>query len=66
MTAAPWACVLLDHASTRALTTGVTAKHVNRQLSTFNLSRGFASVQLPNRALRSHRRGPCPRPRVWS
>lgn len=37
MTASPWACVLpvlLDHASTSALTTGVSTKHVNRLPST--------------------------------
>lgn len=63
-----WACDFLDHASTKALTTGVTAKHVSRQPLNAPpaLSRGLASIQLPNRAARRQTRGPCPRPRVWS
>jgi hypothetical protein len=51
MTASPWACVLLDHASTNALTTGVTAKHVNRSPSTAertsSLSRGLQASNCP-------------------
>jgi hypothetical protein len=52
-----------------------TAKHVNRQpfpppspnaSPTPGLSRGAASIRLPNRAARRQTRGPCPRPRVWS
>ena len=44
--------VLLDHASTSALTTGVTAKHVNRlpstaERTTSSLSRGFHASNCP-------------------
>jgi hypothetical protein len=77
MTASPWAChssassrPRIDECTYDWCNT-VTAKHVNRlpstaERTTSSLVPRFSCVQLPNRALRSHRRGPCPRPRVWS
>lgn len=74
MTASPWACH--PFASSRPRIDECTYDWCNcetRESAAFHrrthhlqLVPRFSSVQLPNRALRSHHRGPCPRPRVWS